>query len=85
MKPPLDAWMKGEPLINIAAIVTGVAIEDIDSDRIAGKPIPKALAVSQDAWSALSLIAGGLLAIAEQILDGDVPIALASLPMSIKY
>lgn len=31
------------------------------------------------------MIAGGLLAIAEQILEGDVPLALASLPMCIKY
>ncbi len=82
---PLDAWMAGKSFLEIASIITEKDVDEIDSDRIAGKPIPKALSVSHDAWSSLSLIAGGFLAIAEQILDGDVPLALASLPMCIKY
>ena len=82
---PLDAWMQGKSYVEISSIITGDSIEDISSDRTSGKPIPRVLSLSHDAWSALSLIAGGLLAIAEQILEGDVPLALASLPMCIKY
>lgn len=82
---PLDAWMKGKSYIEISSIITGDSIEDISTDRTAGKPIPRVLSISHDLWSSLSLIAGGLLAIAEQILEGDVPLALASLPMCIKY
>ncbi|MGC8495085.1 MAG: hypothetical protein ACP5SH_25485, partial [Syntrophobacteraceae bacterium] len=82
---PLNAWMAGQSFLEIASIITGKQVAEIPSDRLSGKPIPKALSVSQDAWSSLSLIAGGFLAIAEQILGGDVPLALASLPMCIKY
>lgn len=82
---PLDAWMQGKSYIEISSIITGVSIEDIPADRTSGKPIPRVLSISHDSWSALSLIAGGLLAIAEQIIEGDVPLALASLPMCIKY
>ncbi|MGA2791884.1 MAG: DEAD/DEAH box helicase [Candidatus Bathyarchaeia archaeon] len=82
---PLDAWMAGKSFLEIGSIITGDPVEDISYDRTAGKPLPKALSVSQGAWSSLSLIAGGFLAIAEQILDGEVPLALASLPMCIKY
>ena len=82
---PLDAWIKGKSYIEISSIITGDAVEKISNDRTAGKPIPKVLSISHDLWSSLSLIAGGLLAIAEQILEGDVPLALASLPMCIKY
>jgi hypothetical protein len=82
---PLNAWMAGQSYLEIASIITGDPTAEISSDRTAGKPIPKALSLSQDAWSSLSLIAGGFLAIAEQVFDGDVPLALASLPMCIKY
>ena len=82
---PLDAWMQGKSYIEISSIITGVPIADISLDRTSGKPIPRVLSISHDSWSALSLIAGGLLAIAEQIIEGDVPLALASLPMCIKY
>ena len=82
---PLEAWMQGKSYIEISNIITGIPIEDTPSERIAGKPIPKVLSICHDSWSALSLIAGGLLAIAEQILEGNVPLALASLPMCIKY
>ena len=82
---PLAAWMQGKSYIEISCIITGDSIEDISSDRTSGKPILRVLSISHDSWSALSLIAGGLLAIAEQILEGDVPLALASLPMCIKY
>lgn len=82
---PLDAWMKGMSYIEISSIISGDAVEDTSADRTAGKPIPKALSISHDLWSSLSLIAGGLLAITEQILEGEVPLTLASLPMCIKY
>ena len=82
---PLDAWMKGKSYIDISSIATGDSIKDTSTDRTAGKPIPRVLSISHDLWSSLSLIAGGLLAIVEQILEGDVPLALASLPMCIKY
>ncbi|WP_339910365.1 DEAD/DEAH box helicase [Symmachiella dynata] len=84
-EPPLNAWMAGRSLAEIASIITGEDLDEIATDRIAGKPIPRALAVAQDAWSSLALIAGGFLAIAEQRMDGDVPLSLASLPMCIKY
>lgn len=82
---PLDAWMQGESYVEISSTITGVSIEDILSDRTSGKAIPRVLSISHDSWSRLSLVAGGLLAIAEQILGGNVPLALASLPMCIKY
>ncbi len=82
---PLDAWMGGRSYAEIASILTGKPTVEIPSDRQAGNPIPKALSVSQDAWSSLALIAGGFLAVAEQVLEGEVPLTLASLPMCIKY
>lgn len=82
---PLEAWMQGKSYIEINSIITGDSIEDISDDRTSGKPITRVLSISHDSWSTLSLIAGGLLAIAEQILKGEVPLALASLPMCIKY
>ena len=82
---PLHAWMRGESIIGIASILTGSSVDELPSERTQGKPIPKTLALTGDTWTALSLIAGGFLAIAEQALEGQVPIALASLPMAIKY
>ncbi len=38
-----------------------------------------------ESWSSLSLIAGGFLAVAEQLFEEQVPLSLACLPMSIKY
>ncbi len=85
VETPLAAWMNGLSTAEIASIVTDEDLVDITKDRTAGKPIPKALAIATDSWSRLSLVAGGLLSIAEQILDGKVPIALGCLPMCIKY
>lgn len=85
VEAPLNAWMSGDSLVEIASILTGIETDKIEIDRTAGKPIPRALAVSQDGWSSLALIAGGFLAIAEQIFEEHVPLALASLPMCIKY
>jgi superfamily II DNA/RNA helicase len=82
---PLDAWMQGKSYVEISSIITGISEEDIPSERTSGKVIPRVLSITHDSWSRLSLVAGGLLAIAEQILEGDVPLALASLPMCIKY
>ena len=82
---PLQAWMEGKAVIEIASLITGEPSENMSSDRTQGKPIPKALSVTGDTWSALALIAGGFLAVAEQVLDGDVPLPLACLPMCIKY
>ncbi|MFW6114392.1 MAG: DEAD/DEAH box helicase, partial [bacterium] len=82
---PLSAWMAGKSFAEIASVIIGANPHEIVADRIAGKPIPRALAVAQDTWSSLALIAGGFLAIAEQTMDGDVPLSLASLPMCIKY
>jgi hypothetical protein len=77
--------MGGKSLLEIGSIITDDPIAEISFDRTAGKPLPKALSISHGAWSSLSLIAGGFLAIAEQILGGKIPLALASLPMCIKY
>ena len=82
---PLGAWMEGRALREVAAIVAGVPIEGVPADRTQGKPIPKALAVVGETWSALALIAGGFLAVAEQMLESEVSPELASLPMCIKY
>ena len=48
---PLDAWMKGKSYIEISSIITGDSVEDISTDRTAGKPIPRALSISYDLWS----------------------------------
>jgi hypothetical protein len=84
--PLLIAWMSGKPIAEIASLMTGDELVSITPVRNEGKkPIPKALALTSDTWSALSLVAGGFLSVAEQLLDGAVPMALASLPMCIKY
>lgn len=82
---PLNRWMKGDTIAEIASTITEIDVNDISTDRTGGKPIPKALSVCQDSWSSLALIAGGLLSIAEQILGGEVPLNLASLPLCVKY
>lgn len=82
---PLNGWMKGDTIAEIASTITKIDVNDISTDRTGGKPIPKALSVCQDTWSTLALIAGGLLSIAEQILGGEVPLNLASLPLCVKY
>ena len=85
-RPLLIAWMTGKPIAEIASIMTGDDLESISAIRNEGrKPIAKALALTGDTWSALSLIAGGFLSVAEQLFEGEVPMALASLPMCIKY
>ncbi len=83
--PPLAAWMGGESIAAIAGLLTGTSEADIPGDRRQGKPIPRALSVVGETWSSLSLIAGGFLAVAEQLFDKKVPLALACLPMCIKY
>ena len=82
---PLKAWMQGRSLREIASIMTGVAAEELPVERTQGKPIPKVLSVVGESWSALALIAGGLLAVAEQVLEGRVPLQLSCLPMCVKY
>lgn len=85
-RPLLLAWMSGKPIAEIASLMTGIDLDSITPIRNEGKkPIAKALSLTGDTCSALSLIAGGFLAIAEQIFEGKVPMALASLPMCIKY
>ena len=83
--PPLLAWMQGGTVAEIASLVCECPIDEVTSDRRQGKPLPKALAVTGESWSSLALIAGGFLAVAEQVLDDAVPMALACLPMCIKY
>jgi DEAD/DEAH box helicase len=85
MRRPLAAWMAGNPIRDIAAILTRRPAEHITSDRTSGKPIPQALGLTMDVWSSLALLAGGFLAVAEQVFHGDVPLPLACLPMCIKY
>ena len=83
--PPLLAWMQGGTVAEIASLVCECPIDEITSDRRQGKPLPKALTVTGESWSSLALIAGGFLAVAEQVLNEAVPLALACLPMCIKY
>lgn len=85
LRAPLTGWMSGESIVTIAAILTGKSEKSIPADRTSGKPIPRALSVTMDVWSSLALVAGGFLAVAEQVLEGKIPLPLACLPMSIKY
>ena len=82
---PLRAWMGGRTLQEIASIISGFAREDVPFDRTQGKPIPKVLSVVGESWSGLALVAGGFLAVAEQVLEGEVPLPLSCLPMCVKY
>ena len=82
---PLLAWMRGASIVEIASVLRGCSVDEVVSSRGQGKPLPKALAVTGQAWGGLALIAGGLLSIVEQELDGEVPLALACLPMCLKY
>jgi superfamily II DNA/RNA helicase len=82
---PLESWMHGESIADIAAILTNQTVDQIPSTRTQGKPLPRALSVVMETWSSLSLIAGGFLAVAEQVFEEEVPLSLACLPMSIKY
>ncbi|MFT5327335.1 MAG: hypothetical protein ACI8P0_005224 [Planctomycetaceae bacterium] len=85
-RPLLTAWMTGKSIVEIASLLTGDDVDSINPIRNEGaKPIAKALALTSDSWSGLSLIAGGFLSVAEQLFEGEVPMALASLPMCIKY
>ena len=84
-REPLELWMNGAPIKQIASVVSQKSIDEIEVERTGGNPIPKSLAVSHGSWSSLALIAGGFLAVAEQVFNDDVPLALASLPMCIKY
>jgi superfamily II DNA/RNA helicase len=86
IRRPLDAWMHGETIVSIAAIITNTAVDEIPFARTQGKPLPKTLSVAMDTWSSLSLITGGFLAVGEQLFnERQMPLALACLPMCIKY
>jgi hypothetical protein len=84
-QPPLQLWMSGASIAEIAAYLVGKPVGEIPSERTQAKPLPKALGVTGECWSSLALIAGGFLAVAEQIMNSNVPNALACLPMCIKY
>jgi hypothetical protein len=77
--------MRGETIATIAGILTNTPVDQIPSARTQAKPLPRALSVVMETWSSLSLIAGGFLAVAEQLFEEQVPLSLACLPMSIKY
>jgi hypothetical protein len=85
VRGPLEAWMHGESIAAIAGILMDKLPDQIPSTRTQGKPLPKALSVVMDTWSSLSLIAGGFLAVDEQLFEEQIPLSLACLPMSIKY
>ena len=93
----LRPWMEGKPLVDVATALTGTSVNPFDYGRNAGgKPIPKTIALTNDSFAQLALLAGGIVAIIEQffgefaqrgngLFDGGVPLALNSLPMCIKY
>ncbi len=93
----LRPWMTGVPLISLASIITGRPEDEIITKRTAGsQPIPKVIALINDLFSSLSILGGGLVAVAEQLFDefaeqgnasfeAGVPLALSCMPMSIKY
>ena len=93
----LRPWMAGQPLVDIAAILTSTEVVGVDLDRnIGSKPIPKTLSLVNDFFSRLALLVGGIVAVAEQLFDSyakvghqaferGVPLPLSTLPMCIKY
>jgi len=82
----LEMWMAGSSIAEIAAKIAGKDLDSIKTSRTAGGgDLPKALSLTGDSYSGLSLIAGGFLSVAEQLFKGKVPLALAALPMCIKY
>jgi superfamily II DNA/RNA helicase len=90
-------WMRGESIKAIAAQLINQPLEIITPKRSAGgQPIPKAIALINSLFSTLSIIAGGMVAIAEQRIlhrkaeDNNVhqfvvPFALNCVPMCIRY
>ena len=92
----LEPWMTGRPLKDIAAILTSSDADQIDAGRnTAQKPIPKTLLLTNDSFSRLALMAGGLVAIAEQVFEElsrrdqsfsqSLPLTLMAMPLCIKY
>ena len=81
----LFAWINGENVAKIGATLLSMDSTDIPPTRGSGHPIPKTLGVIDGPIGSLSLVAGGLLAIAEQIFKGDIPQSLACLPMCLRY
>ena len=93
----LRPWMEGQPLVNIAATLTSTEVVNIDLDRNTGsKPIPKTLSLINDFFAGLAFLAGGMVAVAEQLFieyveeghqefERGVPLPLSTLPMCIKY
>jgi superfamily II DNA/RNA helicase len=93
----LKPWMQGEPLVELASIITGVNASEIDSRRTAGtQPIPKTIAVINDLFSSLAILGGGLVAIVEQLFQQfaeqgnqsftqGIPLPLNCMPMCVKY
>jgi hypothetical protein len=93
----LRPWMEGKTIVEIAALLMETPVEEIAISRNAGsQPIPKTLALINGLWGELAIIAGGIVAIAEQLFlqfaangagqfSSGVPLNLACLPMCIKY
>lgn len=91
----LNPWMEGQPLVELAKILS--SSDAIEPDRNSGsKPLPKAIALTNDLFSRLALLAGGLVAVAEQLFnslhvegnkafESGVPLSLNVLPMCVKY
>ena len=91
----LGPWMEGRPLVELAKQFSST--DFIEPDRNSGdKPIPKTISLINDFFSRLALLAGGIVAVAEQLfnslqLESDlssenrVPLSLSVLPMCIKY
>ena len=85
-EPIFLRWMTGQSMAEIASAVVGAQPgEPLSTERTQGKPLPKALALTRESFSRIAIIAGGFLAVAEQLFHNNTPIALASLPMCIKY
>jgi len=93
----LNPWINGEPLVQLASIIKKEPIDRITPSRNAGdQAIPQVISLINDFWATLSILAGGLVAIAEQLFkqfarEGNqtfafgVPLSLNCLPMCIKY
>lgn len=93
----LKPWMEGKPLVELASIIIDKPINEISSRRTAGgQPIPKTIALINDLFSSLSILGGGIVAVAEQLFHEfaekgndrfarGVPLALSCMPMCIKY
>lgn len=89
-------WMAGRPIKDIASELSDLDPDSISSQRNhGGAPIPKTLAFVSDVIDKLGMVAGGIVAIIQGILQtnpdfggseiSQIPIGLSALPLCIRF